>query len=84
MHITQKIVVSLLSLLAFTAMYAQDDNTKVGNATYYATDGTVAAPPAVRLTHKDSLTTTLPFLGFTCNKVPKGRVRCAQVSESLW
>ena len=64
MHITQKIVVSLLSLLAFTAMYAQDDNTKVGNATYYGDRWHGRRTASGSSYHKDSLTCahrTLPF-----------------------
>ena len=85
MHITQKIVVSLLSLLAFTAMYAQDDNTKVGNATYYGDRWHGRRTASGSSYHKDSLTCahrTLPFGTLLHVRNPKnGKVVVVKVTD---
>ena len=85
MHITQKIVVSFLSLLAFTAIYAQDDNTKVGNATYYGDRWHGRRTASGSSYNKDSLTCahrTLPFGTLLHVRNPKnGKVVVVKVTD---
>ena len=85
MHIIQKIAVSFLTLLAFTAMYAQDDNTKVGNATYYGDRWHGRRTASGSSYHKDSLTCahrTLPFGTLLHVRNPKnGKVVVVKVTD---
>lgn len=85
MHITQKIVVSCLALLAFVALQAQNDNTKVGNATYYGDRWHGRRTADGSSYHKDSLTCahrTLPFGTLLHVRNPKnGKVVVVKVTD---
>ena len=85
MHIIQKIAVSFLTLLAFTTIYAQDDNTKVGNATYYGDRWHGRRTASGSSYHKDSLTCahrTLPFGTLLHVRNPKnGKVVVVKVTD---